>query len=108
MDPQGFEPWASSLQGRRSARLNYGPALTEVGPSVWTVRVAKVEPDEPFKGRAPFLVLVLYQTRRSADTDVHGPSCLEVIQPLVPQRLPCYDLAPLAKLRLVLAEQVLV
>ena len=27
---------------------------------------------------------------------------MEVIQPLVPQRLPCYDLAPLAKLRLVL------
>jgi len=25
---------------------------------------------------------------------------LEVIQTLVPQRLPCYDLAPLAKLRL--------
>jgi hypothetical protein len=25
---------------------------------------------------------------------------LEVIQPMVPQRLPCYDLAPLAKLRL--------
>ena len=27
MDPPGFEPGASALQGRRSPRLSYGPIL---------------------------------------------------------------------------------
>ena len=28
MDPPGFEPGASALQGRRSPRLSYGPILS--------------------------------------------------------------------------------
>ena len=27
MDPSGFEPEASALQGRRSTRLSYGPGI---------------------------------------------------------------------------------
>ena len=69
MDPPGFEPGASALQGRRSPRLSYGPILS------WFDRFDLVS-DCHHK------MFIFF--------------CKEVIQPQVPLRLPCYDFAPVA------------
>ena len=70
MDPPGFEPGASALQGRRSSSLSYGP--------IW-VGLIKM-----FGVWLPPIFFVL---------------CKEVIQPQVPLRLPCYDFALLKEPR---------
>ncbi len=85
MDPLGFEPRASSLQRRHSptelwAHLHYGGSvsLDDLKCPTGLTRVATiwVEPEEG-----------------------SIPSALEVIQPQIPLRLPCYDLSPLAEPR---------
>ena len=93
MDPQGFEPWASSLQRRHSP--------TEL----W----AHVHPN----GRTE-IVLALVVLRCPIGHSVVDRTCgiplrwagaapqsrsVEVIQPQIPLRLPCYDLSPLAEPR---------
>ena len=72
MDPPGFEPGASALQGRRSPRLSYGPILS------WFDRFDLVS-DCHHK------MFIFF--------------CKEVIQPQVPLRLPCYDFALLKEPR---------
>ena len=69
MDPPGFEPGASALQGRRSPSLSYGP-----------ICVGMVD-DLVFSCHRS---LFLFK---------------EVIQPQVPLRLPCYDFALLKEPR---------
>lgn len=86
MDPLGFEPRASSLQRRHStAELWAHPppnwrsfvSLDGLKCPTGANRVAKV-------GRTP---------------EGFDPGALEVIQPQIPLRLPCYDLSPLAEPR---------
>lgn len=92
MDPQGFEPWASSLQRRHST--------TELWAHVhqrWTrdeivsLGSSKV-PDRPAIGS------IERETARWVGASPRSRS-VEVIQPQIPLRLPCYDLSPLAKPR---------
>ena len=70
MDPPGFEPGASALQGRRSPSLSYGPICV---------------------GSGRILVSGCHQKNFFM--------CKEVIQPQVPLRLPCYDFALLKEPR---------
>ena len=68
----GIEPVTSSLSGTRSNQLSYKPGFAR-------------------KGRGTL--------RREARPFQHTPEGVllrkEVIQPLVPQRLPCYDFIPI-------------
>ena len=77
MDPPGFEPGASALQGRRSPSLSYGPILK--------------------KGMVELILVFEWHKR------IHSKKYFflykEVIQPQVPLRLPCYDFALLKEPR---------
>ena len=71
MDPSGFEPEASALQGQRSTRLSYGPGY-----------------------------IYDYKKKRAAKQfQCWKKNNKEVIHPQVPLRIPCDDLSHLAELR---------
>ena len=71
MDPSGFEPEASALQGQRSTRLSYGPGY------------------------------IYDYKKRESRTNNFGfeKNNKEVIHPQVPLRIPCDDLSHLTELR---------
>ena len=84
MGPSGLEPPTLRLSVVRSSQLSYGPI-----PQVL---------------RAPSKLnnVPIFSTLSTADQDVTGPSLRtggllrkEVIQPLVLERLPCYDFTPI-------------
>ena len=82
MDPPGFEPGASALQGRRSPSLSYGPTL-----NAGTIH----------------LMVDMIWCLAAQNKKLCLPSLFfmfkEVIQPQVPLRLPCYDFALLKEPR---------
>lgn len=89
MDPPGFEPGASALQGRRSPRLSYGPILS------WFDRFDLVSDchHKMFKRSK----IGIFGATNTKVFDCFF--CKEVIQPQVPLRLPCYDFALLKEPR---------
>ena len=99
MDPQGFEPWASSLQRRHSTTELWA----HVHPDGWTemyivsLGSSKV-PDRPSDGSIERGVRGAKRHAVWAGATPQSRS-VEVIQPQIPLRLPCYDLSPLAKPR---------
>lgn len=87
MDPLGFEPRASSLQRRHSpTELWAHPSITR-GSSLDSSKV----PDRP-------RTAIARKRTKWAGAAPQSRS-VEVIQPQIPLRLPCYDLSPLAKPR---------
>ncbi len=77
----GIEPVTSSLSGTRSNQLSYKPGFARKGRG--TLRRER---------------LVRFNISSFADLAVRPRRILlrkEVIQPLVPQRLPCYDFIPI-------------
>ena len=70
----GIEPVTSSLSGTRSNQLSYKPGLARKGRG--TLRLEK-----PVRFNMSGKSRILPRK--------------EVIQPLVPQRLPCYDFIPI-------------
>ena len=77
----GIEPVTSSLSGTRSNQLSYKPGFARKG-----------------RGTLRRETLVRFNISSFADLAVRLRRILlrkEVIQPLVPQRLPCYDFIPI-------------
>ena len=99
MDPQGFEPWASSLQRRHSttelwAHVHHDGGGHEVSVSLGSSEVL----DRPNGGRSNVNCVTGNRHDFWAGATPQSRS-VEVIQPQIPLRLPCYDLSPLAKPR---------
>ncbi len=96
MGPAGVEPAASRLSGVRSNHLSYGP-LPVGGPAAaarpWT------QPPRP-GGRAGTIGASHSRRGKARQTGRGARSRKEVIQPHLPVRLPCYDLAPVVRLTL--------
>jgi hypothetical protein len=90
MDPQGFEPWASSLQRRHSTTELWAPTSLN-GERCYVSLGSSEVPGRPVMGRSE-------RGRMWAGASPQSRS-VEVIQPQIPLRLPCYDLSPLAKPR---------
>ena len=83
MDPLGFEPRASSLQRRHSTAELWAPPRSGGEASLDSSKV----PDRR-------------RNRTEGEPGLRpGLGSVEVIQPQIPLRLPCYDLSPLAKPR---------
>ena len=94
MDPQGFEPWASSLQRRHSPTELWAHVHPQSGGQRYRVSLGSSKvPDRPVAGRSN-----VRNTARWAGAAPQSRS-VEVIQPQIPLRLPCYDLSPLAEPR---------
>lgn len=97
MDPQGFEPWASSLQRRHSTtELWAHPELAngELGDQSGVLALTVL--------RCPLgqtLVRTVDTTSAWAGASPRSRS-VEVIQPQIPLRLPCYDFTPVLNLKL--------
>ena len=81
--PSGLEPPTSRLSVVRSSQLSYGPISVTEGNGV----PSKLNSDE-WKG----LTWKICKTFVS-----YGLLRKEVIQPLVLERLPCYDFTPITK-----------
>ena len=86
----GLEPPTSRLSGVRSNHLSYAPVLSLI--LSWSSRTLKIKQrlDGP---------LHLYNVTDLGLDKLFRSSCLhrkEVIQPLVLERLPCYDFTPIA------------
>ena len=79
--PSGLEPPTSRLSVVRSSQLSYGPIFIEGVPS----KLNNVR-----EKRSDLEVM-------SIRLDRHGLLRKEVIQPLVLERLPCYDFTPIIK-----------
>ena len=92
MDPLGFEPRASSLQRRHSTAELWARSPVRERREVVALVVLGCPVGRAGGGRASADVKVS-QARRP------GLGSVEVIQPQIPLRLPCYDLSPLAKPR---------
>ena len=79
--PSGLEPPTSRLSVVRSSQLSYGPIFIEGVPS----KLNNVR-----EKRSDLEVMPIRLDR-------HGLLRKEVIQPLVLERLPCYDFTPITK-----------
>ena len=79
--PSGLEPPTSRLSVVRSSQLSYGPIFIEGVPS----KLNNVR-----EKRSDLEVMPIRLDR-------HGLLRKEVIQPLVLERLPCYDFTPIIK-----------
>ena len=79
--PSGLEPPTSRLSVVRSSQLSYGPIFIEGVPS----KLNNVR-----EKRSDLEVMPIRLNR-------HGLLRKEVIQPLVLERLPCYDFTPIIK-----------
>ena len=101
----GVEPATSCLQGRRSSQLSYSPkwkvGLEGVEPS--TSRLSGVRSNHlSYKPRLLCKPLRPVNNKKIAQRNKTQTALLrkEVIQPHLPVRLPCYDLAPVMRLTL--------
>jgi hypothetical protein len=90
LDSSGFEPEASRLQSGRSTGLIYEPGAWILTPNGFPKILSKRRNFSP-------RVRLVHDIFRSL---FRQPMIvLEVIQPQIPLRLPCYDLTPLADWR---------
>ena len=79
----GIEPVTSSLSGTRSNQLSYKPGFARKGRGTLRREARAFQHRPRFDGRTAFGRETGLLLRK------------EVIQPLVPQRLPCYDFIPI-------------
>ena len=91
MGVPGIGPGTSSLSGTRSNQLSYTPKL-----EIFVLPLGPAGPEgtRDFKTRWTFILSgAPFHLRRTLSSGLLLRK--EVIQPLVPQRLPCYDFIPI-------------
>ena len=84
--PSGLEPPTLRLSVVRSSQLSYGPIfLGEQPPEGYTLKIEQCNKSKRSDLECVLLAAALALLRK------------EVIQPLVLERLPCYDFTPITK-----------
>jgi hypothetical protein len=83
---RGLEPRTSTLSVSRSNHLSYKPVIRGLSPSAFSIYIIETR-----------ITTVRHGTPRGRGTQ---RSRKEVIQPHLPVRLPCYDLAPVTSITL--------